>query len=62
MRHNLLYIVMALRRQQVAQAVNPAEDNNSFYTIVFVPLRLCGCKGFLYERAIIRVEVKYTHA
>ncbi len=27
----MLYIVMALRRQQVAQAINPAEDNNSFY-------------------------------
>ena len=57
-----MYIVMALRRQQVAQAVNPAEDNNSFYLIVFVPLRLCGCKGFLTGRYHMLMEVKLKNA
>lgn len=35
----LAYIIGALRRQQVAQAINPAEDINNIL-IVFVPLRL----------------------
>jgi large subunit ribosomal protein L10 len=50
----------ALRRQQVAFAVNPAEDINKGL-IVFVPLRLFGCRGFsFWARLINRVEVK-TH-
>ena len=41
--------------------VNPAEDIN-ILLIVFVSLRLAGCRGFLFERWIFRVEVKNTHA
>lgn len=36
---SIAYIIGALRRQQVAKAVNPAEDINKIL-IVFVPLRL----------------------
>jgi len=38
-RGRIAYIIGALRRQQVVQAINPAEDINNIL-IVFVPLRL----------------------
>ncbi|MBQ6273030.1 MAG: hypothetical protein IJK63_02260 [Oscillospiraceae bacterium] len=46
------YIIGALRRQQVAQAVNPAEDINKIL-IVFVPLRLFAAGDFFLS-VIIR--------
>ena len=56
----MLYIVMALRRQLVAQAINPAEDNNSFILIVFVPLRLDAEAFFM--SVIHRYGGETTHA
>ena len=41
----LLYYTLALRRQQVAQAVIPAEDINNIL-IVFVSLRLYAARAF----------------
>ncbi len=54
------YIYLALRRQQVASAVIPAEDINNIL-IVFVSLRLYAAGAFFLS-VITSVEVKYTHA
>ena len=50
---------MALRRPQVAQAVNPAEDINNIL-IVFVPLRLDAEAFFM--SVIHRYGGETTHA
>ena len=61
-RRALVYISGALRRQQVGFARKSCRGHQQAL-IVFVPLRLCGCRGFsFWARLIYRVEVKNTHA
>ena len=46
----LWYIVRALRRQQVGFARKSCRGHRQFSWIVYVSLRLAGCRGFLFER------------
>jgi len=54
------YIILALRRQQVVQTINPAEDINNLFDCFCVSVSFDA--GAFFMSVIISVEVKYTHA